>query len=72
VATVRVRVCDVDDGPDAVTYSITVDGDVYLVDLCAGCLQLPLQEILGHSKKRAKRGPRKRTVKVAAVPKGRG
>ncbi len=65
----RVLVCDIDEAGGAITYVVTFSGETYAIDLCPEHAEAIL-ELLPHATKRAPRGPRKRTAKVAAVPRG--
>lgn len=64
----KIVVCDVCDSIESTRYTITAPDAVYVVDLCA-LHAGDLMKIARAGTRGRKRGPRKRTEKVAEVPK---
>lgn len=57
------RVCDECGAFDSTRYTVTTDGETYVVDLCDEHAN-PIIEAATRGERRKKRGPRKRTVKT--------
>lgn len=63
----KIKVCDKCASIEATSYTITTEGDTYIVDLCHEHAA-PVMDAAQAGVKQKKRGPRKRTVKTDRPP----